>query len=166
MSEADKNPCETDGVAHPYELTLRRVLDAPPELVWRAYTDPELLSKWFCPKPWYITDAVVELRVGGRFNFMMHGPDGEKMPSSGVVLEVVPGRRLVTTDAFTPDWKPAGQPFMVSSVEMRPTDDGKTEYVAIASHWSEEALKQHEAMGFHEGWGLAADQLAELLGTL
>lgn len=145
---------------------LRRVLDAPPEKAWRAYTEPSLLEKWFCPKPWYITDAIIELRVGGRFNFVMHGPDGEVVPNAGVVLEVVPGRRLVTTDALTPDFRPTGEPFMVASVEMLPTADGKTEYVAIARHWTEAALKQHEAMGFHEGWGAAADQLAELLRTL
>ena len=128
MAQAtDDNPCNTPGTAQQHELVLRRVFEAPADKVWRAYTEPKLLEQWFCPKPWTITDAVVELHPGGRFNFTMHGPDGEVIPNSGVVLEVVPGRRLTTTDALTPDWKPAGQPFMVGTVEMIPLPDGKTE---------------------------------------
>ncbi len=160
------NPCDTDGAAHAFDLVLERVLDAPPEKVFKAYTDPAILSQWFAPKPWSISDAVVEPRPGGRFNFTMHGPNGEVFPNSGVFLDVVPNRRLITTDAFTPDWKPSGQPFMAARIEMEPTADGKTKYKATASHWNAETMKQHEQMGFHEGWGTVADQLAELLKTL
>jgi uncharacterized protein YndB with AHSA1/START domain len=145
---------------------LERIIDAPPEKIWRAYTDPAILSQWFSPKPWTITDAVVEPRVGGRFNFTMHGPDGEVFPNSGVFLEVVENRRMITTDAFTPDWKPAGQPFMVARIELEPTGDGKTKYTATASHWNEATMKQHEQMGFHDGWGQVADQLNALVKTL
>lgn len=165
-NETDNNPCDTDGVAHTFDLVLERIIDAPPEKVFRAYTDAAILSQWFAPKPWFITDAVVEPRAGGRFNFVMNGPDGERFPNSGVFLEVVENRRLISTDAFTPDWKPSGQPFMVARIEFEPTADGKTKYRATASHWNEETLKQHEAMGFHEGWGQVADQLNELIKTL
>ena len=160
------NPCDTSGAAHAFDLVLERVLDAPPEKVFKAYTDATILAQWFSPKPWTITDAVVEPRAGGRFNFTMHGPNGEVFPNSGVFLEVVPNRRLITTDAFTPEWKPAGQPFMTARIEMEPTADGKTRYKATASHWNEATMKQHEQMGFHEGWGQVADQLAELVKTL
>lgn len=164
--ETDDNPCDTSGAAHSFDLVLERVLDAPPEKVFRAYTDPAILSQWFAPKPWRITDAIVEPRPGGRFQFTMHGPDGEAFPNTGVFLEVIPNRRIITTDAFTPEWKPSGQPFMAARIEMEPTGDGKTRYTATASHWSEEAMKQHEQMGFHEGWGTVADQLNALLKTL
>ncbi|GAA0623840.1 SRPBCC family protein [Brevundimonas kwangchunensis] len=162
----DNNPCDTDGVAHTFDLVLERVIDAPPEKVFKAYTDPAILSQWFAPKPWSITDAVVEPRAGGRFNFVMHGPDGEGFPNTGIFLEVVENRRLISTDALTPDWKPAGAPFMVARIELEPTGDGKTKYTATASHWNAESMKQHEQMGFHEGWGQVADQLNELVKTL
>lgn len=162
----DNNPCDTDGVAHTFDLVLERVIDAPPEKVFKAYTDPTILSQWFAPRPWSITDAVVEPRAGGRFNFVMHGPDGERFPNAGIFLEVVENRRLISTDALTPDWKPAGAPFMVARIEMEPTGDGRTKYIAIASHWNAESMKQHEQMGFHEGWGQVADQLNELVKTL
>jgi Uncharacterized conserved protein len=167
MSQSEEaNPCDTDGVAHDHALSIRRTLHAPPEKVWAAYTQPELLQQWFCPRPWTITDPVIELRPGGRFAFTMHGPNGEVVPNSGVFLYLEPGRKLVTTDALTPDWKPAGQPFMVATVEMEPTADGSTAYCATARHWNAETMKQHEAMGFHQGWGAAVDQLEELLKTL
>ena len=167
MTDAEiDNPCDTDGVAHRFDLVLERVLDGTPEQVFRAYTDPDILVQWFVPRPWTLSDVVLEPRPGGRFNFVMHGPEGERVPNSGIYLEVVPNRRLVTTDALTPDWKPAGAPFMVARIEMEPTSDGKTRYRATASHWTEAAMKQHEAMGFHQGWGQVADQLNALLPTL
>lgn len=165
-NDIDDNPCDTDGAAHDFDLVLERVLDAPPEKVFRAYMDPEILSQWFAPKPWSISDAIVEPRPGGRFQFVMHGPDGERFPNTGVFLEVVPNERWITTDAFTPDWRPAGQPFMTARIELAPTGDGKTRYKATASHWNEETMNQHVAMGFHEGWGQVADQLNELVKTL
>lgn len=164
--EVENNPCDTDGVAHAFDLVLERVIDASPEKIYRAYTDPAILSQWFAPKPWRISDAVIEPKVGGRFDFVMHGPEGERFPNSGVFLEVVPNRRLISTDAFTPGWKPAGQPFMVARIELEPTGDGRTKYTATASHWTAAAMKQHEDMGFHDGWGQVADQLAEIVKTL
>jgi len=163
MAQDAENPCHTPGTAHGHELVLRRVFDATPDMIWKAWMEPALLQQWFCPRPWHVVDAVIEPRPGGRFNFTMHGPDGEVMPNSGVFLEAIPQRKWTTTDAFTPDWKPAGMPFMVATVELTPLADGQTEYVATARHWNEATMKQHEAMGFHEGWGAAADQLAELL---
>ncbi len=118
------------------------------------------------PKPWTLSDLNIDPRPGGVFNFVMHGPDGERVPNHGVFLEVMPNRRWITTDAFTPAWEPAGQPFMVATVELTPLEDGRTEYVATARHWNAETMKKrHEAMGFHEGFGTCADQLATLLKT-
>lgn len=74
----DDNPCHTDGVAHDHALVLRRVLDATPEKIWKAWTTPELLRQWFAPKPWTISDVQLDPRPGGVFNFVMHGPDGER----------------------------------------------------------------------------------------
>ena len=162
----ETNPCDTDGVAHTFDLVLERVIDAPPEKVFRACTDPAILSQWFAPRPWTITDMVLEPRPGGRFNFVIHGPDGERMPSSGIYLEVVENRRIISTDALTPDWKPAGAPFLVTRIDLEPTPDGKTRYTATASHWTEAAMKKHEEMGFHEGWGQAAEQLIKIVRTL
>lgn len=149
-----------------FVLTLDRVLDAPVANVWRCWSEPKLFEQWFCPKPWYVTDAVLDLRVGGEFSSVMHGPDGETFPQAGVFLEVVPMKKLMSTDAFRPGWAPADQAFMVAETTMSDAGGGKTKYVSRAMHWSEDALKQHEAMGFHDGWGAAATQLEALAKSL
>ena len=149
-----------------FELVLERVFDAPPEKVYKAWTTPELLKQWFVPRPWTIATVEHDLRPGGLSRIVMRNPEGQDFDNPGVFLEVVPNRKLVFTDAFAPGWVPTGQPFMVAEVTFEPLPDGKTKYVARAMHWTAEAKAQHEAMGFHAGWGACADQLAELLPNI
>jgi uncharacterized protein YndB with AHSA1/START domain len=149
-----------------HELVLERVLDAPREKVWRCWTEPELLKQWFCPKPWYVSELSIDLTAGGDFTFTMNGPDGERVENPGVLLEVVDQERLVFTDAFQTGWTPSGQPFMVADVRFEDAGSGTTRYEARAMHWNEEVREQHEEMGFHEGWGKAADQLEVLAKSL
>ncbi|HRD28759.1 MAG TPA: SRPBCC family protein [Caulobacter sp.] len=152
-------------VAADHELVLEREFDAPPEAVYRCWTDPDLIPRWFVPRPWTISKVEQDLRPGGSSSVTMKDPEGNEFPNPGVYLEVVPNRRLVFTDAFVGDWVPAG-PFMVAIVEFAPLEGGRTRYRATARHWTAEAKAQHEQMGFLEGWGQCADQLAELLATL
>ncbi|MFZ5669674.1 MAG: SRPBCC family protein [Pseudomonadota bacterium] len=147
-----------------HELTLEREFDAPPEKVWRAWTEPDLLRQWFVPKPWTLAGIDADVRPGGSSSMTMRDPEGNEFPNPGVYLEVAPNRRLVFTDAFVGDWVPNG-PFMVAIVEFAPLPGGRTKYTARARHWTAEAKARHEQMGFHEGWGQCADQLAELLKT-
>jgi uncharacterized protein YndB with AHSA1/START domain len=90
----------------------------------------------------------------------MRAPDGTDLPNQGVFLEVVPNERLVFTDAFRTGWQPAG-PFMVVVATFEAAEGG-TLYTARCRHWTEESLRKHEAMGFHQGWSMVADQLAAL----
>lgn len=108
----------------------------------------------------------MELRPGGAFFTVMNGPQGERFENLGVFLEIVPGERLVMTDAFAPGWRPIGKPFMASSVTLSDAADGHTHYEARAMHWNAETRAEHAAMGFHQGWGIAADQLAALAKSL
>lgn len=149
-----------------FALTLERLLDAPVGEIWRCWTEPALLEQWFCPKPWYVTDARIELRPGGEFSSVMHGPVGEDVDAAGVVLEAVPGKRLITTDAFRPGWIPSERAFMVTEIRLEAAGAGRTRYTARVRHWDEAARAEHEAMGFHEGWGQAADQLEALARSL
>ncbi len=149
-----------------HDLVLMREFDAPREKLYRAWTDPELLKQWFCPKPWGVSHAELDLRAGGSSFIIMNGPDGEVVENRGVYLEVIPNEKLVFTDAYTSAWVPAEKPFMTGVVLFEDLGDGRTKYTAIARHWTEDDKKAHEAMGFHEGWGMAADQLAALVATL
>lgn len=94
----------------------------------------------------------------------MRGPAGEENRLEGVYLEVVPETRIVSTDAFTAGWMPAG-PFMVRIDAFAAEGDG-TRYTATARHWTEEARDGHAAMGFEAGWNAATDQLAAIAERL
>lgn len=149
-----------------HALTLERLLDAPVSKVWRCWTEPDLLERWFCPAPWQASDVVIDLRPGGAFSAVMNGPEGERFETGGVYLAVEPERRLVTTDAFRPGWVPSTRAFMVAETLFDDTGDGRTRYTARAMHWDAAAREEHERMGFHEGWGKAADQLEALAKSL
>jgi uncharacterized protein YndB with AHSA1/START domain len=149
------------------ELVLARIVDATPEQLFKLWTTPELYPEWFCPKPWRAEVTKMDLRPGGASSNVMRGPDGEVFENNGVYLEVVPNEKLVFTDAFTEGWVPAEDGGMMTATltfEARP--DGKTLYVARVGHPTVAKLKQHEQMGFHEGWGVVAEQMEALAKTL
>lgn len=149
-----------------HELVLTRVIDAPREKLFRCWTEPELMKQWFVPKPWTISRAEVDVRPGGSSLIVMHSPEGQEIPNPGVFLEVVENERLVLTDAYTSAWVPSAKPFMTAIVTFEDLGGGKTRYTARALHWTAEDRATHEKMGFHEGWGKCADQLAELAKTI
>jgi uncharacterized protein YndB with AHSA1/START domain len=147
------------------DLVLDRVVDVPPELVWRAWTEPKHIVKWFCPAPWSVTHAEVDLRPGGMFKTTMRSPEGQEFPNVGCYLEIVPNRKLVFTDALLPGYRPSPNPFFTAVLTLEPHGSG-TRYVARALHGNEEARKKHEAMGFHDGWGKVLDQLVAYAKTM
>jgi uncharacterized protein YndB with AHSA1/START domain len=147
------------------DLTLTRIIDAPREKVYRAWTDPELLKQWFAPLPYTTPEVRIDLRPGGSNLIVMRSPDGDNMPNRGVYLEVVPNERLVFTDAYTTAWEPAEKPFVTVILTFE-DEGGKTKYTAVARHWTVADREAHEKMGFHEGWGQCADQLAALVAHL
>ena len=148
-----------------HELVLTRLIAAPPDKVYRCWTEPALLKQWFAPKPYTTPVAELDVRPGGTALIVMRGPDGKDLPNPGVYLEVVPGRRLVSTDAYVSAWVPSAKPFLTIIVTFDP-EDGKTRYTARARHWSAADCEAHEKMGFHDGWGRCTDQLEELVATL
>ena len=77
------------------DLVLERVVDVPRHLIWNAWTNPEQLKVWFCPKPWGVSDCEIDLRPGGVFQTIMVSPEGEGFPNVGCYLEIVRGKRLV-----------------------------------------------------------------------
>lgn len=146
----------------PRELSLTRLIDAPREKLFKAWTDPALLSRWFTPPPWTVPHAELDVRPGGASLVVMRGPDGVDMPNRGVYLEVVENERLVFTDAFTSAWVPSAKPFMTVTLTFE-EEGGQTRYTARAMHWTVEDREAHEQMGFHVGWGIATDQLTALV---
>ena len=140
------------------DLVLERIVDVPRSLVWKCWTEPQHLMKWFCPLPWTTTECEIDLRPGGIFSTVMRSPEGQAVPNVGIYLEVVPEERLVFTDALLPGYRPSNNPFMTAVLMLESHGTG-TKYTAMAIHKDAETRAKHEEMGFHDGWGTALDQL-------
>ncbi len=147
-----------------HELSITRDTLVPREKLYAGWTDPETYPKWFCPKPWYVSDVKMDLRPGGVGEKTFNGPDGEIFTNKGVYLEIIPNEKLVFTDVFTGDWQPNPDFMFVTIITLEPLPEGGTRYTARVRHWTQEAMDKHAAMGFHEGWNKAFDQLVELVG--
>lgn len=147
------------------DLSFTRTIDAPRSILWECWTRPEHIRNFFVPRPHKVEDCEIDLRAGGRFNTVFN-VDGKTMRNEGVYLEVVDGKRLVFTDAYSEGWKPAADPFMTAIVEFEDNESGGTTYTAIARHRSPEARQSHEAMGFFDGWGTVATQLEDYARSL
>jgi uncharacterized protein YndB with AHSA1/START domain len=147
------------------ELVLTRLINAPREKVYRAWTDPALLKQWFAPQPYTTPIVEIDVRPGGSAYFVMRGPDGKDLPNRGVYLEVVPNEKLVSTDAYVKAWEPSEKPFMTLILTFE-DEGGKTRYTARVRHWTVADREAHEKMGFHEGWGICADQLEALVAKI
>lgn len=147
------------------ELVLTRILNAPREKVYQAWTDPEMLKQWFAPKPWTTSAAELDVRPGGSNLIVMRDPEGNEYPNPGIYLEVVKNERLVMTDAYTKAWVPSEKPFMTAILTFEDAGAGKTKYTARVLHWSAADREAHEKMGFHEGWGQCATQLEAVAGA-
>ena len=77
------------------DIVLERTVDVAPELVWKAWTTPELIVQWFTPRPWSTLSCEIDLRPGGVFRTVMRSPEGEEFPNTGCILVVEEGRKLV-----------------------------------------------------------------------
>ncbi len=82
------------------ELVFERVFDAPRDLVWNVMTDPERVTRWWGPHDHTATVVEMDVRVGGTWRWISHGPDGQDVPFKGEYLEVEPPERLVQTEIF------------------------------------------------------------------
>jgi uncharacterized protein YndB with AHSA1/START domain len=147
------------------ELVLSRLIDAPREKLFKAWTDPALLRQWVAPKPYTTPVAELDVRPGGANLIVMRSPDGQDMPNRGIYLDVVKNERLVFTDAYTKAWEPSEKPFMTVILTFA-DEGGKTRYTVRVRHWTVADREAHEKMGFHQGWGQCTDQLAALVATL
>jgi uncharacterized protein YndB with AHSA1/START domain len=143
-----------------HELRVSRLIKASPEAVWKTYV--ERTAEWFCPRPWTTPMVDWDLRVGGRADVTLRSPEGEDFPYAGVFLEVQPGRKLVSTGALTEGWIPQPGDMNFVRIDLFEPEGEGTRYTAIARHWDAKAVETHKTMGFEQGWGAVADQLAEL----
>ena len=147
------------------ELTISRLIKAPPSAVWNAWSVPENLEKWWIPAPIECRVDTLELRPGGGFVTRMReqGATDFQPHVDGCFLEAIPEQRLVFTTVLTEGWQPAEPWLALTAILTFEAQDGGTLYSARVLHKSPEDSDKHVQMGFQEGWGTAIDQLAALL---
>jgi uncharacterized protein YndB with AHSA1/START domain len=140
-------------------IVMTRVFDAPRQLVWDAFTQPELLKKWFGPRGWSLSVCDVDLRVGGGFRFVMRGPDGHEMGMRGVYRELDRPGRSVHVETF--DDYPGES--IVTAVFTE--QNGKTTLTATVEYPSREIRDIVVSTGMEHGAAESYDKLSELLAS-
>jgi uncharacterized protein YndB with AHSA1/START domain len=162
MTENNKNTGEQ-------ELVITRIFNAPRELVWKAWTDPEHVKRWWGPRDFTSPVSKIDLRVGGVYIYCMRSPEGEDYWSTGVYREIIEPERIVYTDSFSDaegnvvpashygmsgDW-----PSELLVTVMFEEHEGKTRltlrHVGIPAGENRDMAKS--------GWNESFDKLAELL---
>ena len=152
------------------DLVLERTASVPRDLVFKAWTTPEILKQWFAPLPWTTPECELDLRPGGLIRTVMQSPEGQRFPNVGCCLEVIENRRFAWTSVMGPGFRPSqatggshGDAFGFSAIISFEDHEGGTKYTALVRHADPASRQKHEDMGFHMGWGTCFDQLVALI---
>ena len=144
------------------ELVVTRVFNAPRTLVFETWAKAEHVARWFGPLPYFIKVVSMDFRPGGRYRFMMCGPDGKDLhPFGGEYREIVAPERIVMTDAF----EEPGSPVMLWTVTFAESA-GKTALKVHVLFESPEVRDQYLKMGMREGLTQCVDQIDDVLRSL
>ena len=146
------------------EIAMTRVFDAPRDLVFDAWTKPELLKRWLGVfGNWSFAVCEVDLRVGGKYRYVWRGKDGKEMAMGGVFREIVRPERLVVTEKFDDPWYPGDAQDTTVFVEK----GGKTTVTTTVRYASKEArdgvLKSPMETGVAQSYDKLAEELASIL---
>ena len=156
-----------------HELRIERLFDAPRQLVWNAWTTPELIMQWWGPD--YFTSPIckVDLRVGGKYLYCMRGPDGTDYWSGGTYKEIVPIEKLVCVDAFANEYGDKIDPIEIGFDPKFPKENivtitfeevgDKTKLTVLYVVESEEVLDVMRKVQMPEGWETSLNKLARAL---
>jgi uncharacterized protein YndB with AHSA1/START domain len=153
------------GIDPERDLTIERIIRAPRATIWKAWTDPERFARWWVPAPAVCRVERLEARPGGAI-LTRFSEDGQQfvphLDASFLVVEEPD--LLVYTNAIDSSWRPASpEPFlMTAEVTLAEHPDG-TDYRIVVRHGSPEVRARHEELGFADGWGTVAGQLAALV---
>ena len=153
------------------DLVLERVVDVPRELVWAAWTKPEHILKWFTPAPWKTVGCENQSPAGRPLSNRDAVARGTEFSERGVLpggrAERAPRLYKRARSRLPPveDHFAAGRP-PVHRGDHAGTARKRHKYTAVAIHGREDVRKRHEAMGFHDGWGKALNQLVALVKTM
>jgi len=146
------------------QILITREFDAPRHLVYKAWTTPELVKRWWHANRGEMTVAEIDLRVGGRWRYVMVTPDGMEVGFHGEYREIVPDERLVSTEAYEgiPDADEHAALDTLTLVEV----DGRTTMTILVEHPTKEGRDAHIDSGMEDGMQDALDTLEEVARSL
>jgi len=150
------------------EYTMSRVFDAPVEKLWRAWSDPDTFKMWWGPKGFTSESAVTDFRVGGRYVWNMHSPEGKDFYSAGEFKEIVPMKKIVFTDSFSDEngkaipastyGLPGNWPMELTTTVTFEKMNGKTKMT-----WNEPGIPEESLKDAREGGKESMDKLEQAL---
>lgn len=153
------------------EVTITHIFNAPRELVWKAWTDPETFKRWWGPEGFTAPVAKIDLRVGGKFLGSMKSPEGQEFWSTGTYREIKAPERLVVTDSFADEhgnvvsashYGMEGEfPLEMLVTVTLEEHDGKTRLTL--KHAGVGAIPDADRNGMEQGWSQSFDKLDKVL---
>lgn len=160
------------------QIVIEKILDAPKESVWEAWTEPEMVKKWWGPKNFWSPSVKIDFRVGGKYIYCMHGPKGSEydrdLYSAGIYKEIVPGKKLVVSDYFSDSEGNKTNPTehglssdmpaeMEVVVQLEEVEPEKTKLSIIYSPESDSQFEAMKKSGMEQGWGSSLEKLDKVL---
>jgi uncharacterized protein YndB with AHSA1/START domain len=146
------------------QLLITREFDAPADLVFKAFTTPELVERWWSGKRGGVTSVEIDLREGGRWRYVMETSDGMEVAFHGEYHEIDPGRRLVSTEVF--EGIPDAEDHASLNTMTLTESDGRTAVEVLVEHKTKEDRDAHVNSGMEGGMQEAYDQLEEVARSL
>lgn len=143
------------------QILITREFDAPKDLVYKAYTTPELIKRWWSGDRGEVTSAEVDLRVGGSWRYVMTANEGFEVGFHGTFREIVPNERLVTTEVFEgmPDAEAVDTATLTEAA-------GRTTLTILVQHQSQANRDAHINSGMEGGMNEAFDHLEQVAQSL
>ena len=138
-------------------LTIEKKFNAPLQLVWNAWSQPEHIGQWWGPKGMETKVIEHEFKVGGHWKYVMQMPNGGEFITEGIYSQIVEHEKIVSSADFKP---------MTEGVEIQAlfeADGDKTKFTFTVVHPTAAYCKQQEQMGFYNGWGSTFDRLDEFV---
>lgn len=148
-------------------LTAVREFDAPVELVWKTWSEPQYLDQWWAPKPWKANTIGMNFKNGGTWRYYMEGPDGSRHYCRADYSNIVLNKSFNVLDAFTDEKGNINTEFpRMNWLSTFNQSGNKTKVEVVITFDSVESLEKIVEMGFKEGFAMAHGNLDELLASL
>jgi len=147
------------------QILITREFAAPKHLVYRAFTEPDLVRQWWTAKRGEMKTCEIDLRVGGKWRYVMETPDGMEVGFHGEYREIEPNERIVSTEIFEGMPEGVAEEASVNTATFT-EEDGRTTLEILVQHSNKQFRDMHVESGMEDGLQDALDLLEEVAVSL